>query len=508
MPRVPRALLAALLGLTVIRLTLAATLPIGDDEAYYWEWSRHLAAGYVDHPPAIAYFVWMAVGILGRTPLAVHTVAVVLSAATSLVLWELAREVTGRDDAAGWAVLLWSITPVFAAASLYTAPDAPLFFFWVLTLLFAWRAATRGTLRTWLATGVWLGLALLSKFMAAVLPLSIVLWLALAPGQRRWLARPEPYAASAVALLLFAPVIWWNATHHWVSFTFTALGTSGWTNGGDFVVFVASQFAYLSPVLFPALLGALVIAARRGVAARDEGWLFLAATGWPVILGTTVGSLLLTAKPHWPAPGYFAALIALAAVATERPRLTGSRASAWVTGAGLGLTVILAAFLYSLPLLTSWLLPPQLDPAMNYYGWAEAGPAIVAVGRRGADRPFFVASDWYQVMAPFEFSSGGEVPATTITGDDQYRFWTRLDTLRGWDGLFIRDSRQTYDVDLEQVCQSLEAAPSVPLVRRGVVIRTLDLVWCRRFSGRPVPRLAPYRWYPGVDGPGWRLTRA
>jgi hypothetical protein len=130
------------------------------------------------------------------------------------------------------------------------------------------------------------------------------------------------------------------------------------------------------------------------------------------------------------------------------------------------------------------------------------------VARRDARGPFFIASDWYQVMAPFDFSTKGNVPATTITGDDQYRFWTRLGSLRGWDGLFIRDSRQTYDVDLEQVCRAIEPGPSIPLRRGHVVIRRLDLVWCRGYSGIPVPRLRPFRWSPGIAGPGLRLTRA
>ena len=517
MPRVPRPLLAGLVCLTAIRLGIAATLPIGDDEAYYWEWSRHLAAGYVDHPPAVAYFVWAAVHTLGRTPLAVHAAAVLLSFGTSLGLYALAREITGREAAARWSVVLLNLIPVFDAAALVTAPDAPLFFFWVLTLLAAWRAAYGGALRAWLASGVWLGLALLSKYMAAALPVSIGLWLALSPARRRWLVRPEPYAAGAVALALFAPVVWWNARHHWISFVFTALGTSGWTTGGDARYFLSTQFVYLGPVLFPALVGALAVAARRGLGhaagttpadAGSEGWRFLAVTGWPVVLGTAAASLLVQAKPHWSAPGYLAAVIALAAIAAERPRQAWSRAGAWAAGLAAGITAALAIMFHALPWLASWLLPPQLDPAMNYYGWSEAGPAIAAVAEREARGSFFVTSDWYQVMAPFDFSTGGRVPSTTITGDDQYRFWARLDTLRGRDGLFIRDNRQTYDIDLEQVCESLDVGPSVPLMRRGVVIRTLDLIWCRRFSGRPAPRLAPYRWHPGVGGPARRLSPA
>jgi len=44
--------LAALATLAALRLIAGALLPLSADEAYYWLWSRHLAAGYFDHPPA------------------------------------------------------------------------------------------------------------------------------------------------------------------------------------------------------------------------------------------------------------------------------------------------------------------------------------------------------------------------------------------------------------------------------------------------------------------------
>ncbi len=506
MPRVPPGLLAGLLGLTAIRLVLAATLPVGDDEAYYWEWSRHLAAGYVDHPPAVAYLVWTAVRMLGQTPFAIHAVAVLLSLATSLALWTLALEVTGRRVAAAWAVILHSLIPVFMAGSLLTAPDAPLFFCWTMTLLWTWRAAHASTLGPWLIAGAWLGLGLQSKYVAVVLLASIGLWLLLEPAGRRWLARREPCAGLAVALAIFVPVVWWNAMHHWVSFALTALGTSRWTEKGNGSFFLTSQFVYIGPLTFAASIVALAVAAWRGSVRRDTPWMFLAAAGWPVILGASAGSVLVTAKPHWSAPGYIAGAIALAAVLTEPSPPRGALVRRWLLGVIAGVSGLIAAAFYALPVLTATVLSPTVDPAANYYGWPEAGPAIIEVARRESHRPFFVTGDWYQAMAPFDFSTGGSVLATTLTGDDQYRFWTRLEDLRGWDGLFIRDSRQTYDVDLQRVCRTLEPAQSVPLRRGRAVIRELDLVWCRGFSGHAVPRLRPFRWHPGFAGPQWRLA--
>ena len=52
-----KAALAVVAGAAILRLVMAAFIPLIPDEVYYWEWSRHLAGGYFDHPPAIAWLV-------------------------------------------------------------------------------------------------------------------------------------------------------------------------------------------------------------------------------------------------------------------------------------------------------------------------------------------------------------------------------------------------------------------------------------------------------------------
>ncbi len=491
--RIPWAVVAAVALLTLLRLAFARVLPLGDDETFYWEWSRHLAPGYLDQPPAIAWLIHASTAVFGNTAFAVHLVAAVLLGATSLALWTLAREVLGRDGAATAAVALFNVVPVFAAGGLLAVPDGPLGLAWVLTLLWTWRAANskggpvlRGANgRAWLYAGIWLGLALDSKYTAVALPVSVALWLAAAPPYRVWLRRPEPYAGLAIALLLFAPVVWWNATHHWASFYFALAGRPGWSAGPNAPLFVGLQFVYLAPLLFPWLIWALVVATRRGLAG-DGRWLFLAASGIPVIAGIVAASLVGAAKGHWAAPGYLAATVALAALVTERPSRERSRAWRFGMTAGIVSAVLVTVLTHALPLISAAVLPPRLDPTVDYYGWPAAAPTIAAVARRDAHRPFFITSDRYQVLAQFDFSTGGRYPAASVTGRDQYVYWTRWSDLRGRDGLFIQDGRYPRDVDLREGCGAVERGPSVPVVRHGVVVRTLDLVWCRDFQGRPI----------------------
>lgn len=485
--RFPPALLAGLAAVTLLRLALAAVLPLGDDEAFYWDWSRHLAPGYLDHPPAIAWLVRGSTAVFGNTAFAVHLVATILLAVTSLALWLLAREVLGRDDAATVAVALVNVTPVFAAGGLLAAPDGPLGLAWVLMLLWTWRAAAGGgRVWSWLSTGAWLGLALDSKYTAIALPVSVAVWLAAIPRYRVWLRRPEPYGGLALAAAVFAPVLLWNAVHRWASFAYTLHGRPGWSAGPNAPVFLALQFVYLGPLLFPWLVWALFVASRRGLAA-DGRWAFLAASGVPVIVAVIGFSLIGEAKGHWAAPGYLAATVALAGLITERP--WAARSGLWRTGvvAGAASAVLVTALTHALPVLSTALLPPRLDPTVDYYGWPSAARTIAAVARRDARGPVFIASDRYQMLAQFDFSTGGRYPTASLTGRDQYAYWTPWNALRGRDGLVIQDGRYPFDAGLlRRDCGVVEPAPSVSIVRRGVVVRTLDLAWCRDFRGRPL----------------------
>jgi hypothetical protein len=63
---------AWLLGGALVRLLVAAGTPLFPDEAYYWEWSRRLAGGYFDHPPAVAWLIAGGTAIAGDTPLGVR----------------------------------------------------------------------------------------------------------------------------------------------------------------------------------------------------------------------------------------------------------------------------------------------------------------------------------------------------------------------------------------------------------------------------------------------------
>src|SRR5579872_3565859 len=99
---------STVLLVTVLRAAFATTLPLTGDEAYYWEWSRRLAAGYVDHPPAVAYaiaaFAWA-----GRSPMAVRAAFVLCGLLTAVATGAAATVFSGRRHAGAFAALAVSL---------------------------------------------------------------------------------------------------------------------------------------------------------------------------------------------------------------------------------------------------------------------------------------------------------------------------------------------------------------------------------------------------------------
>ena len=200
-----------LAAFTVIRLVVAATTGIVEDEAYYWTWSQRLAAGYYDHPPGIAWAIALSARLLGATSLGVRAGPILLG---SLGVAALARY---AKDPVLFVLLVGSI-PLFTLGGVLATPDAP--------MLAGWALALSGALgnRWWIA-GLGAGIAGLSKYTGwGLWPL---LFLA-APG--RWRDMIPGFLLTVVVL---APNLLWNAGHDWVSVRFQlnhGLGGEGATS--------------------------------------------------------------------------------------------------------------------------------------------------------------------------------------------------------------------------------------------------------------------------------------
>ncbi|MCB9759350.1 MAG: glycosyltransferase family 39 protein [Alphaproteobacteria bacterium] len=429
--------LAALAGFTLMRLALAAHLGLVADEAYYWCWSKALAWGYFDHPPAIAGLIAAGTLPLGDTELGVRAPGLMLQ---GVVLAGLVAH--GR-----WSPLLTALlmtTPLLALGGVLATPDVPLVCAWGLALI----AAERGR---WGWVGVACGAAMLSKYTG------VLLWPAL------WLAadkrRPGVYGAGLIAAALVAPNVAWNASNDWISYRFQL--SHGFPEAGapglaGLAAFWGGQAGVAGPVV--ALAGLWWLA--RGPRGNPVLW-------WSALLPLGLFSLAATRGPaeaNWAAPAWISVLVGLSRAEGALRRLS------WL-GASLGAVLSLGVAVHAV----RPLVPLPQDASDELYAGAWLGPPVEAWGLAP------VLCERYQEAAWIRFYGGVDATTAPDVGRmDQFDLWPR--TLPA-ETVYVRPALSHARVPIADLYPETGGS-NVVLARRGErVIATWQVIPVRGYAG-------------------------
>lgn len=287
--------------LTAWRLYLSSELQLHPDEAYYWLWSRRLDIGYFDHPPLVAYLIWLTTQ-LSTSEMWVRLSSTMVSLAASVLLWRLSIQLFRSIPIAAGSVILFNAFPLSMLGLFVMTPDVPVFFFWCVSLFVFWQIICSNRPWLWYVLGLLFGLALLSKYTAVLMIPCLFLFLALT-DERRWLKTRYPYLAALIGFICFLPVVYWNSLHDWVSFSFqmnNGLGGQGYSLN-NVAEYIGGQLLVAGPVAW--VLG--IYAALVGLYRRDKKVLFLIAATVPVLVFFGLSSVRKAASPNWPAFAYF-----------------------------------------------------------------------------------------------------------------------------------------------------------------------------------------------------------
>jgi hypothetical protein len=313
--RLVRNTVLTILALVMLRLIAAAVTPLTFDEAYYWMWSKHLAFGYYDHPPMVAAVIRLGTMVAGDTEFGVRLVSILLALPMSWAVYRTAAILFGGQRVAATATILLNVTLMAAVGTLIVTPDAPLLVASSFILFFLAKVLETGRGAWWLAVGAAVGAALSSKYTALFFGPAILIWLVSVAKLRRWLISPWPYLGGLVALLIFAPVILWNADHHWVSF----IKQIGRARIEDFRPafigeLIPTQIAFATPLV--SILGAMgLYALLKRNAGAFAARMLINSTFWTIALYFVWHSLHARVEANWFAPIYPAFAIAVAVAA-------------------------------------------------------------------------------------------------------------------------------------------------------------------------------------------------
>ncbi len=393
----------AAVGLVV---AAARMLPVLEDEAYYWTWSRALAVHYYDHPPVIAWMIRVAQEVLRDRFLALRAVSLtcmgVTLVAVVLTARHLARAVSGEPalvrraaSRAGWGL---ATSLLFAVALLPATPDGPLAALVAVAGYAATRATTPGAKRGWWpVAGAAIGAAGLAKLPAGIVVVGAVAGILSTPFGRRAWRTPEPIWGVAVGA---APLVaWWLAADGVPPAV--AFQASRVTSG-------AERWLTAGPMTAGAVL-LMVGAAVTGAGLRAAGGGKDRATAERALLGgagAVVAACALavgwgSGELNWLLP----VLVCAAPVAGVRAAMS-DRGAGYLRWCGVQGAVAAAVLVHVVH--PVWPVPGPRDRTLRAAGWAKvADIAGARADEAGAD---LILTDRYQAASLLRFYQNDRWP--------------------------------------------------------------------------------------------------
>jgi len=276
-------------------LALATRYGRHRDEYYFIDCGQHLAFGYVDHAPLVPWVAGLSTALFGDSLLMLRLPSILAGAATVWLTILLAR----RFGANVYGQALAGLAALFAPAYLrmHGMLDIPAFepVFWTVAALLIADLIDGADRRRWLLIGGVIGLGLMNKHTMLLWGLGVGVGL-LATPLRADLKTKWPWLGAAIAFLIFAPNLVWQAQHGWPTVEFLHDMRETTLAGIPRILFVAGQILYMGLLALPIwLCGLIYFFTDAGKRYRLFGWLFMVVF---VVLTVT------HAKPYYSAPAY------------------------------------------------------------------------------------------------------------------------------------------------------------------------------------------------------------
>src|SRR5205814_3502587 len=193
---------------TVLALIQSRYTVLLDDEAYYWVYSKFLSWGYFDHPPMVAVLIKIGYGLF-HNELGVRLLFALLNVLSLLVI----ETIIEKKNILLFYVIVLSLA-ILQLSGFSAVPDTPLIFFTALFFLCYKRFLQISSLPNTFMLGLVTAALLYSKYHAVLIIFFVLL------SNFKLLTRYQTYLAGLIALLFFAPHLWWQYQHQWVSFRY------------------------------------------------------------------------------------------------------------------------------------------------------------------------------------------------------------------------------------------------------------------------------------------------
>jgi 4-amino-4-deoxy-L-arabinose transferase-like glycosyltransferase len=365
---------------SMLRIWVAASLELGNDEVYYQAYARHLQWNYFDHPPMVAVLIRLSTfNLYFHNEFFIRLGSILCAAAGTWLIFSIGRRI-GRPRT-GWIAAILYNTSFYTSiiAGTFILPDSPQVVFWLMSMYFMigildYRTTIKKQRFDFILLGISIGLCIMSKIHGVFLWLGFGAYIIF--HRRDLLKLPMLWISGIISIGIIYPIYYWNRLNHFITYNYhegrirflgsspdldrvlqQVLGSVFYSNPINFVMYVITIWAIIKgkinglPKVYPLLL-----------------WL-----SFPLILVLIWTSMFSETLPHWSGPAYLSLMLLAACWLDEK---TESAAyGKWLRTAGwlfVSVIVIGVSGIHYLPFRIGSADEKNLgkgDITLDMYGW-------------------------------------------------------------------------------------------------------------------------------------------
>lgn len=487
--------LVILIGISaLIRTFLAFNLELGNDEVYYLTYALYPDLSHFDHPPMVGFIIQLfSFNLLFDSELFLRLGSVVFGSLSIYLIYLIGREI--KDATTGfYAALLYSTSVYgFIITGLFILPDTPQMMFWLLSVFFVLKVfsqdqSNRQKRINFILTGIFTGLAMLSKYTSVFIWTGIISYILI--FERKWLKSRWLYLSMFLTFIIFTPVIYWNASNHFISLSYQGERVNLFSQvlrPDYFLMELLGEFLYNNPVNVVLIVISLFMLLLHKFKMPDKRMKLILLISLPLILIFIFISFFRRTLPHWTAPGY-TTLILVSAVYLREKNIRKILIPRQIKVAGgLLVTIILVGYLQVKVGLIRFTTPEDTNPtelgeydvSLEITGWKQIGNAFAnRLQKDNANNQYhnnsvLISHRWFPA-ANLDYYAGSPNGLNTLAIGSLYDihkyYWInryRGGFYYGLDGYFITTSYDYHDPFriYSDFFEWIEATDTIKIVR-------------------------------------------
>ncbi len=482
---------------TAIRVFIAGTIELGNDEVYYRLYALYPDWSHFDHPLMVGLVIQLfSLNLLLHSEFFLRLGAIVIGAVNIWLMFRIGKTI--KNERTGFYAAFLFVASIYASiiSGTFILPDSPQLFFWLLSILLMLNILPNEPTETnvkyyFPLLGLTLGLGILSKYTTVYLWLGMFLYFVF--YRRDWLKNKYVYLALAISVICTLPILIWNIRYDFASFAFQGgrVSEGGIQFHPEFLQReLLGEVFYNNPVNFILIVIAVISVISEKLLLKISFIRLIILMTIPLIVTMVLISFFRSTLPHWSAPAY-TVLLLIAAAWLDQQKSLGIQ-KFWLSASAVVFLIIIilgyTQIKYGLILQdknNSYTKLGSHDPSLDMYGFKEAGKefqSLVEQDRKLGIMPenaVLVGDNWFP-LANYDYYAASPLGMRVFGFGDlnhihKYAWINRENGgfKKGMDAYYITDSRYYHppDMKFKAAFERVEPADTIQIVRGGKVVK-------------------------------------